>query len=358
MSRRKQQMYQDEYDDEDDYGADYDDYGADELSDDYDDVASADGYGDEASDEFVGGDLNADQYDPNKEEHIKQEQLHRVQTVVFSYGLSDSMDMLHRNRHMLVNRMSVGAEIHLKDNTSLTNRSVVTDENTRGNTSRIILVGAEQVYVNNAYPRGWKYTVNEKLLVPNTHHVRTGEMCTGVIGAGATMSTRRNIFFPNDIVTIDLLKKWERCDPEMVDDQFMEVDGKTFMRTRDKNGDNSVAVDLLERNPEAFPGFNLKAALRNELKDIPFTEIPSDISKEMIPFMKSEINNIASRMSGPDHFSVKWAPADGKDLNSASNLVGETTALVGNKQTECRKMVQNAHFENQLDIEFKYIILP
>lgn len=337
MSRRTP-MYQDEYDDEDDYD-DYGDEGSYEEEDDY---------GDERSDDYVDAPLPAvNEYNPDEEEHVKKEQLYQVQYREFYFPLTGSLDKLHRCKSLLVSKPSEALHHRLKQTTSMTNRSNPTEENTSGNLDRMIIVDAKQIHIANAYPRTWMYTVNNKLLVPNmlTPH---GTECTNVIIAGTVpQDTKRSIFSPNAIMTAELLRKWERCDAEMVDEQFKFLPGQPtcLMLTKDINGRDSVAVDLLKRNPKAFPKFNLYEALRNQLPDMPYTPVPTDIGREMVAFMKKEVASIAERFVSAKDIAVRWAPADGQDLNSAATLVGESATLASNKQNEYKKIIQNTHYE-------------
>ena len=316
MSRRTP-MYQDEYDNEDDY----DDYG-DDADGSYEDE---DDYGDERSDDYVDAPMapvNND-YNPDEEEHVKKEQLFSVQYREFYFPLAGSLDKLHRCKSLMISKPNEGLHHRLKQTTSMTNRSNPTEENTSGNTDRMILVDAVQKHIANSYPRTWAYTVNNKLLVPNmlTPH---GTECTNVIIAGTPpQDTKRNIFSPNAIMTAELLRKWERCDADMVDEQFLFPPGQPMclMLTKDVNGKDSVAVDLLKRNPKAFPKFNLYEALRNQRINMPYTEVPADIGREMITFMKKEVAAIAERFVSAKDIEVRWTPADGQDLNSAATLV-------------------------------------
>lgn len=355
MSRR-------EYDDDYDYEEDYSDYGDEDYADDYSDVDH----------EYVGGDMPDDvpvdeevnDYKPEEEEHVEEKSLFGVQKRILVFRVKGSLEQLNRHKGLTRRRLNERAHRHMKQVTSMTGRANPTDENTSGNLDRIIPLGARVVHKTNPYPKAMGYRFNQSVFVPETL-TDDGKRFTGIIEAHQSPSdSNQSIFSPNNIFARRMLEKWERCDVEALEEEFIfkKVNGKEMclVRVLDGPGLNrpSVAIDLLRTNAKLFPGISATRLMRNRLESMPYSELDPKVGKQLYDYMAGEIEKIKASFISVNDLSMSFHTADGQDWNTFTNLVGEAAALEPNKQGEHKKLVLNSTFEAAVHVELTFIPVP
>lgn len=340
--------------------------------DEYDDYGDESFYsGEDVSEEYVGGDMDgqaeqaeqADDYDPREEEHVDHRALIGVQTKKFIFRAKGTLEQFARRDALTRRRLHERGLRHLKQVTSMTDRSNPTEENTLGNTDRIIPLAARLVHRVNTVPRtlGWQF--NKKVLAPQTI-TDEGKCFTDVLEARTPAGDSDwCIFYPNNIFAQRMLEKWERCDQDSVEDEFIfkKISGKEACLVRvkdDETGKDSVAITLLKNYNHLFPSLNAREVMRSKLPNMPYAPIPVDVGHRLRDHMKSEIAKIAASFISGKDLTVDFFTEDGQPWNQVSNLVGEAAAIEPGKQGEHKNIVLNTQYEAAVHIEMKFIPVP
>lgn len=243
----------------------------------------------------------------------------------------------------------------------MTGRDAPSEDAVAGNLDRIIPLGARVVHKTCQYPKTIGYRFNQNVFVPECL-TDDGNRFTGILEAHTQPSdSDQSIFSPSNIFARRMLEKWERCDVDALEDEFImkKVDGKDICLVRVLDGDKpSVAMDLLRTNPDLFPGIKASAVMRNRLEEMPYSPLPFEVGSKLRDYMAGEIEKIQKSFISVNDLSMSFHTGDGSDWNTFTSLVGEAAVLDPSKKGEHKKLVLNSTYEAAVHVELTFIPVP
>ena len=158
-----------------------------------------------------------------------------------------------------------------------------------------------------------------------------------------------NIHNPNNFMTKDMLKIWERCDDTVLKKEFNYVDNGAekicLVHTK------GVAAKLLERMPQKFDNYKMPRAVERTS----FAPVDAAIAERLHTYMSDTINRISKSFVSPSDIKAAFRPSTGDWCNTQA-FTGDAATLTYNKMVQHNERILQK--QNRIAVHLMMDSLP